>query len=284
MKKTLGILGGMGPLASAEFLGTLYRLNVAEFEQDTPACVLLSDPTFPDRTEAILAGSTQVLAQRLEEALQTLLDMGADPIVIACVTVHHVLPQVPAPLRRRVLSLLDLVADEVLAAPRPRLLLATNGTRAARIFESHERWREIEPWTLLPGEEDQRTLHDCLYRLKAGAPGNSCIAWLKTLPRRYGTEGFVFGCTELHLLHRYLEQSPGELGDIIDPLWTVAREFSATDAFLPVAIALVNGSRAGELRGASAPGNRAARYPLERDGDRLEEINQERLPDEGRLQ
>jgi len=227
MRKKLGILGGMGPLASAEFLGTLYRLNVAEFEQDTPSCVLLSDPTFPDRTEAILAGSTQILGQRLEEALQTLLDLGADPIVIACVTIHHVLPQVPEPLRRRVLSLLDLVADEVLAAPRPRLLLATNGTRAARIFESHERWHEIEPWTLFPGEEDQRTLHDYLYGLKAGAPGDSCVAWLKTLSRLYGTEGFVFGCTELHLLHRCFGERPGELGDIIDPLWTVAWKFSA---------------------------------------------------------
>jgi aspartate racemase len=233
MKKKLGILGGMGPLASAEFLGTLYRLNVAEFEQDTPPCVLLSDPTFPDRTEAILAGSTQVLAQRLEEALQTLLDLGADPIVIACVTIHHVLPQVPEPLRRSVLSLLDLVADEVLAAPRLRLLLATNGTRAARIFESHGRWHEIEAWTLFPGEEDQRILHDCLYRLKAGAPGDSCVAWLKTLQQRYGTEGFVFGCTELHLLHRYLERSPGELGDIIDPLWTVARELSTAGSHSP---------------------------------------------------
>jgi aspartate racemase len=232
MKKKLGILGGMGPLASAEFIGTLYRLNVAEFEQDTPPCILLSDPTFPDRTEAILAGSTRVLAQRLEEALQTLLDLGADPIVIACITAHHVLPQVAERLRRRVLSLLDLVVDEVLANPRPRLLLATNGTRAARIFESHERWREIEPWTLFPGEEDQRTLHDGLYRLKAGASGDSCVAWLKTLSRRYGTEGFVFGCTELHLLHRCIERSAETLGDVIDPLWAAAREFNAASAAL----------------------------------------------------
>jgi aspartate racemase len=223
MTKKLGILGGMGPLASAEFLGTLYRLNVAEPEQDGPTCVLLSDPTFPDRTEAILAGSTGILARRLEEALQTLLDMGADRIVIACVTAHHVLPQVPENLRRRVVSLLDLIVDEVLAAPRPRLLLATTGTRTARIFESHERWPEIERWVLFPGEEDQRTFHDWMYRLKAGAPGNGCAAWMETLPRHYGATGFIFGCTELHLL-RGAGQSHGDLADVIDPLWTAARD------------------------------------------------------------
>jgi aspartate racemase len=227
MMKKIGILGGMGPLASAEFLGTIYRLNVAEAEQDTPNCILLSDPTFPDRTEAILAGSTEILAKRLEEALQTLVDLRADVIIIACITVHHVLPQVPARLRERVLSLLDLVVDEVLTAPRPRLLLATNGTRVARIFESHERWREIEPWIVFLGDEDQNDLHTCVYRLKAGVPGESSVAWLKGLRKLYGIEGFVFGCTELHLLHRYLVQEA--LGDVIDPLWIAARNLSNLD-------------------------------------------------------
>src|SRR5581483_3880188 len=84
MGKRLGILGGMGPLASAEFLSTLYRLNLVEPEQDAPNCVLLSDPSFPDRTEAILAGDTRELARRLEASLQELLRQGTDRIVIAC--------------------------------------------------------------------------------------------------------------------------------------------------------------------------------------------------------
>src|SRR5262245_32754287 len=128
-RRILGILGGMGPLASAEFLQTLYRWNIVEPEQDAPACVLLSDPSFPDRTEAILSGSTGALAERLTRALEELCRMGADRILIACVTIHHVLPEVPEPLQRKVISLIDLAVEEALAAPRPRLLLATVGTR-----------------------------------------------------------------------------------------------------------------------------------------------------------
>src|SRR5215210_6912814 len=111
MHGRLGIIGGMGPLASAEFVGTLYRLNLLETEQETPSCILLSDPTFPDRTEAILAGSVDVLAERLEQTLRALLDQGVDRIVIACVTIHHVLPLVPEPLRLKVISLLDLMVN-----------------------------------------------------------------------------------------------------------------------------------------------------------------------------
>lgn len=65
MSKTLGILGGMGPLASAEFLRTLYELNITYPEQNSLSCILLSDPTIPDRTQAILDGSIEEISARL---------------------------------------------------------------------------------------------------------------------------------------------------------------------------------------------------------------------------
>lgn len=233
----LGVLGGMGPLASAELLGTLYRMNLREPEQEMPSCVLLSDPTFPDRTEAILAGATDPLVERLEQALQALLAQGADRIVIACVTIHHILPRVAEPLRDKVISLLDLIADEVIAAPRRRLLLTTIGTRAARIFESHPRWRQIERWVAFPGDQDQATLHDWIYRLKAGASGEGCLEWIASLAAPYGVEGFMFGCTELHLLHRLLGGRLPEALDVIDPLWTVARDVGELLRADPVGVA-----------------------------------------------
>ncbi|HEX6199842.1 MAG TPA: aspartate/glutamate racemase family protein, partial [Thermoanaerobaculia bacterium] len=98
----LGIVGGMGPVASAGFLATLYRLDLPEREQDAPGCILLSDPTFPDRTEAILRGETGELAERLADAVAALLELGAARVVIACVTIHRVLPELPGDLRRRV--------------------------------------------------------------------------------------------------------------------------------------------------------------------------------------
>ena len=56
MTKLLGILGGMGPLASAEFLKTIYEYGTRDLEQRSPACILYSDPTFPDRTQTIVNG------------------------------------------------------------------------------------------------------------------------------------------------------------------------------------------------------------------------------------
>ncbi|HEX9942159.1 MAG TPA: aspartate/glutamate racemase family protein [Thermoanaerobaculia bacterium] len=225
----LGILGGMGPLASAEFLRTLYALHISELEQDAPPCVLLSDPSIPDRTRAILEGSTDELLARLSRALEDLSSLGADRIVIACVTVHHVLPRVPEPLRRKVISLIDLVIDEVLAVPEPYLLLATTGTRTARIFEQHERWGEIERWIVLPDGGEQRELHERLYFLKREEPDEALLVWLEELASGHEAGGVIFGCTELHLLQRLLARNPGRFSGkrIVDPLLTVARNFKA---------------------------------------------------------
>ena len=222
----LGIVGGLGPLASAELLATIYRLEPPEREQDAPRCLLLSDPSFPDRTEAILRGETGELARRLADAVASLLAQGAERVVIACVTVHRVLPELPEELRRRVVSLVDLVVEELRADPRERLLLATTGSREGGVFSGHPRWGEVAALVRHLEPADQEELHGCLYRLKRGEPPEAAIPFVEELEARYRTEGLVFGCTELHLLQRPLA-ARGEPTDgrIVDPLMTVARRF-----------------------------------------------------------
>jgi aspartate racemase len=224
--KKLGILGGMGPLPSAELVQTIYRLHTAEKEQELPACVLYSDPSIPDRTEAILAGDTREVTARVSQALAELAAAGVERIFIACVTAHHVLPDVPEPLRQRVVNLIDLVIDDILAAPRPCLLLCTTGTRKARIFERHERWGQVAEHVRFLDDDDQHRLHDHLYRLKKYAPPQDCLAWLDLLPAKYGVYNLIFGCTELHLMHRPLAARHAAREDycIIDPMMIVARD------------------------------------------------------------
>lgn len=215
----------MGPLASAEFVHTIYQLNIVEPEQRAQPLLLYSDPSIPDRTTAILAGDTRQLTARIITALEHLVACGVHRIVIPCVTAHHVLPEVPEPLRARVVSLLDLVIDEVRAASGPYLLLTTIGTRRARIFESHKRWREVGGRVHVLDDEDQHHLHEALYRIKQNAPAEALLPWLGSLPDKYGAEGLIFGCTELHLVQRHLaNQSSHDPLHIIDPLFIAARD------------------------------------------------------------
>lgn len=219
----LGILGGMGPLASIEFLATLYRYQPLEPEQRAIRTVLISDPSFPDRTDAILREETAELEQRLGVAIGSLLALGSERVVITCITIHHLLPALPVEVRRRVTSLIDIVVEEVLARRDACLLLATTGTRAARIFERHERWRQVEPFIRNPTAGEQRDLHEWIYRLKKRGSEEECLYWLLDLAARHGVGGLIFGCTELHLLQRSLEKvSPAGLW-IVDPLLSIAQ-------------------------------------------------------------
>ncbi|HEX4496854.1 MAG TPA: aspartate/glutamate racemase family protein [Thermoanaerobaculia bacterium] len=223
--KMLGILGGLGPLASAELLDTVYKLNLNGPEQEAPRCVLYSDPSFPDRTQAILRADTGELTECLARGLAALRTLGAERMVIACVTIHHILPDIAADLREPVISLIDLTIDEILRDPRPLLLLCTSGTRTARIFESHPRWNLVADRVNYLDEEDQIILHNWIYRIKANEPLTDCLSWLEALPVRYGRQGFVFGCTELHILHKELQRRHGRFDPrAVDPLLIVARD------------------------------------------------------------
>ncbi len=225
--RLLGVLGGMGPLASAELVATIYRLNMIEPEQQAPALVLHSDPSIPDRTTAIVAGDTRELSAQLTAALETLVASGAYRIIIACITAHEVLPEIPEPLRARVVSLLDLVIDEIHAASGTYVLLASLGTRRACIFERHERWSEVAGRVCFLDNEDQHQLQEAIYRFKQNESVEPLIPWLESLPSKYGAEGLIFGCSELHLFQRPLARRRGPTTlRIIDPLFTAARDLS----------------------------------------------------------
>lgn len=84
-----GIVGGMGPLASAEFMKTIYEFGKKRPEQEMPAVVLLSDPSVPDRTECFVNGLSHLLIEKLETSIRQLDRLNVTHIVICCLTIHR---------------------------------------------------------------------------------------------------------------------------------------------------------------------------------------------------
>lgn len=220
----LGVVGGMGPLVSAEFLKTIYAVGQWTREQDAPRAIVYSDPTFPDRTELLLRGEEEPLARKLGEVIESLLGAGASQIVIACVTIHRVLPRLPLHLRSPVISLIDVALAAVAASDDRHLLFCTTGTRQLRLFESHPAWPEVRARMVLPSEEDQASIHELIYRVKKRQDAD-LVAEVEGLLHKYGVRSFVAGCTELHLASSRLHEARSRL-ECIDPLWIIAREFA----------------------------------------------------------
>jgi aspartate racemase len=219
----LGVLGGMGPLATAEFIRTIYETNLAPVEQSMPRVITDCDPgLLPDRTQAISDRDDARLARRLEERLRRLSAAGATRTVLACVTAHHFLGRVSPGPRDQVISLITVMVQALAQAPDPVVLLATRGTLQARIFQREPGWLEVASRVVVPAPADQDLIHRLVYRakqLQAGA--DEVTALTDRLCERYGCAGVALGCTEFHLYGRALTARYGP-ARVVDPLRHVA--------------------------------------------------------------
>jgi aspartate racemase len=222
----LGIIGGMGVVASAEFTRTVYEYNTREVEQDSAAVILLSDPVFPDRTQSYLSGSSGELLAVLENKLGQLRAMNASKIILACVTLHYVIPLLPVEFRRNIISLVDVALTDVIKSARKQLLFCSNGARGAGVFQSHEKWDRAKDYIVWPDEQDQTLVHALLYQYKVRSDKQPFLPHLHKLLHKYQVDSFVAGCSELHLLTKYLARQHSSL-QFIDPLDTIARNLDS---------------------------------------------------------
>lgn len=224
MRKLIGIVGGLGPLASARFLATIYRSFRDVPEQQTPRIVLYSDPTFPDRTERFLRGEEEEVLAQAVMATESLLSLGVDQMLFCCYTIHRIVPRLPAPVRERLVSLLDLAVTAGLAAEGEILLLCTNGTRKLRLFEGARNWSQLADRVRFPTDTEQQAVHDVLYDLKKNCDPVDAFERLAGLLGSHKVDHWMLGCTELHLLSsaRAGDRSPPSVPNLLDPLQRAA--------------------------------------------------------------
>jgi len=225
--KILGVLGGVGPRASAEFLKTIYEHSLSEREQNSPRVLMFSDPSFPDRTETFLTGDCDDLLKKLVAALNSLCSQGVSRIVICCVTIHYLLPRLPEELRARITSLIDVVLEQVGRGQKKHLLVCTNGARRLKIFQHHPQWERARDYLLLPDEADQESIHQLIYRIKRNEEIQKLVPFVEALLAKYKVDSFVAGCTEMHVLAKQFHRtSDGRGYGCLDPLTIIAEELA----------------------------------------------------------
>ncbi len=133
----IGVLGGMGPAATADFYTKLVTLTPADTDQDHPKVVIWSDPSIPDRTLALTAGGPDPTPWLLRGA-EILGAAGATIIGIPCNTAHAFLPRIQSQLGIPVVHMIDQVGRH-LAGMATRVtrvgLLASTGTVRTGLYQ-----------------------------------------------------------------------------------------------------------------------------------------------------
>jgi aspartate racemase len=217
VRKTVGIIGGMGPAATAEFFARLVRATSADVDQEHVHVVIDSDPTIPDRTLAIVGGGPSPLPKLIAVA-RRLEAFGAELLVMPCNTAHAFAPEVAAAVSIPLVSWVSEAADAITPLePRPERvgLLATTGTVASGVYQDALAARGIE--TVVPTEPEQADVMAAVYGLKAGDADQPRVREvLESLVER-GAEAVLLACTELPEL-----ALDGVAVPVIDPAALVA--------------------------------------------------------------
>ncbi len=219
----LGVLGGMGPVVTAEFLKSIYEYNqFIDKEQEAPNVIVFSLPSAPDRTSSINNGNEQQFIDFMQQHLESINKL-VDRIVISCCTSHYVLPHIPEHLTNKVISLIKIVDQQLLEHDEPALLLASAGTYRKKLF--HEGCTAANRIIYL-SEQDQYSLHEMIYKvLKRGHDPLTILVDIQDLLHKYNTSSYISGCTEFHLFTKSLKLHGIDFIKAIDPLTTIAQNF-----------------------------------------------------------
>ncbi len=203
MRPLVGVIGGVGPLATAYFLDKVVRLTVAARDQDHLDMIVFNHSAIPDRTARILDPAADDPGPVMADDARRLEAFGADFLVIPCNTAHSFTAEVEAAATVPVVSIIEVTADEAqVRVPGLRSvgLLATSGTASSGVYQRALAARGVE--CLLPDDDDQATLMEIIYdQVKAGRPADTDAlrAVVQRLADR-GAEVFVLGCTELSVV------------------------------------------------------------------------------------
>lgn len=201
-KKTIGILGGMGPLATADLFQKIVLLTKADTDREHIRVYIDSNANIPDRTAAILSGGEDPVPE-MASALRHLEACGADCIIMPCNTAHYFLPRLQAMTEIPFLSILTAAAEACKAQfPGKTVgILATRGTLAANLYQ--EALAQAGVPYLVPDAPAQDALMRVIYDgVKAGKGPDSYRADFLTVLEQMsagGAEVFLLGCTELPL-------------------------------------------------------------------------------------
>jgi aspartate racemase len=211
-RSVVGVVGGMGPAASAYFCLRLAEAEKAAHDQDHLHVILDSDPSVPDRTAFLLGGSNDPVPALVTIATR-LVKAGAELLVMPCNSASPFTDQVAAAVTVPVVDWAGEAARAVTDANPDAIavgLLATDGTVRSGIYG--QRLQSLGASVVLPDERSQRQISAVIYDIKAGSarPPHAVATVLAVVQdlAMHGAGAVLVGCTELSLLLATAEVTP----------------------------------------------------------------------------
>ena len=221
-EKTLGILGGLGPLATVYFMDMIVKMTDAKIDQDHISMIVLNHAAIPDRTDFILDASKPNPLPMMVEDAKKLQAAGSDYVVMPCNTAHFFYEQIQNNITIPMLNIIEetVIFAKERAGVKKLGILATKGTISTGSYQRMCEKYGIE-WAV-PSLQDEQSLMNIIYnQVKAGKEIN-ITEFLKIIEnmKADGCDAVALGCTELSVINKDFALNRE---DIVDSLEVLAR-------------------------------------------------------------
>ncbi len=208
--KKLGVIGGLGPIATAYFYELMIKMTDAKRDQEHTEIIIFSKPSIPDRTDYILGRSKESPVEPMIEIGKALVLLGVDYLAMPCVTAHYFHEQLTGGINRPILHIIRETAACLKDQGIERAgIMATDGTIHSGLFQTELLSHGITP--LIPSKEGQTYVTDLIYKnIKSNRPAEmDKFRAVKEELMDMGAQVIILGCTELSLIKRDYEIGSG---------------------------------------------------------------------------
>ena len=216
--KRLGIIGGLGPMATAYFLRLVVEMTDAKTDQEHIEVLLHSKPQIPDRTRYILGLSEENPMPELLAVGKSLTAQGAEVIAIPCITAHFFQKQLEKEIGCQIIHAIEETGKYLNQEQISHVgIMATAGTIESKLFqEILEKYRIT---CSIPDQEGQDKVMHIIYEdVKAGKPIEmELFQEVSKALFKEGAQVILLGCTELSMAKRDHVLSAGYL-DVMEVL------------------------------------------------------------------
>ena len=203
-EKTVGVIGGMGPEATVDFLRRIIAATPARDDEDHIHVLVDNNPKIPSRLAALLEDGSEDPLPVLIAMARGLEKQGADFLTMPCNTAHYYLPGIAKAVS---IPMLDMVALSIarLAAqsPKPRKIgmFASPAVQKVGLYES--RLQEAGFTALFPDADDEAKILGVIRAVKAGKLTDQHkrdYADVSTALERAGADTYLIACTEISVI------------------------------------------------------------------------------------
>lgn len=201
--KKLGIIGGLGPIASAYFYELIIKMTDARTDQEHLELILYSIPSTPDRTSFLLGKSNESPVQPMAAAGKQLYKMGVECIAIPCITAHAFHKELAEAIPVPVIHIIKETGQHLHEYGITQVgIMATDGTVQSGLFQNE--LKKLGIHCIFPDAKNQSYVMDLIYQdIKADKPINmEKFQSVERMLRKAGAEIIILGCTELSLIKR----------------------------------------------------------------------------------